>query len=124
MLDLGWKIALIIGLFQAVALIPGVSRSGITMTAALFCGLNRVDASRFSFLLSIPVTAGAVVFLMADLLAEANVNWAELAYGAVVSGLFAYCCIHYFLSIIGRMGFMPFVIYRILLGIGLWIWIV
>jgi len=123
MADLGWRIALIIGLAQAIALIPGVSRSGITMTAALFCGLNRVDASRFSFLLSIPVTAAAASLLVLDLFEESAVDWAELAYGAVVSGLFAYCCIHYFLSIIGRMGFTPFVIYRLLLGIGLWVWV-
>jgi undecaprenyl-diphosphatase len=123
-LNMSWKIALVIGCAQVLALMPGVSRSGITMTAALFCGLGRVEAARFSFLLSIPVIAAAGALTVLELLGENSVNWAELAYAVLVSGLCAYGCIHYFLGIIGRMGFLPFVIYRLCLGLALWVWVV
>jgi undecaprenyl-diphosphatase len=123
-LNLSWKIALMIGFAQVLALMPGVSRSGVTMTAALFCGLNRMDAARFSFLLSIPVIAAAASLTVRDLLRASGVNWLELGYAVVVSALCAYGCIHYFLRIIGSMGFLPFVIYRLLLGAALWLWVV
>ena len=116
--------ALIIGLAQVLALIPGTSRSGITMTAALFCGLDRQAASRFSFLLSIPVIAGASLLLGIDLLNEASVDWGILLYAIVLSAVVAYLCIHYFLVFINRLGFLPFVIYRLLLGIVLFIFFV
>jgi undecaprenyl-diphosphatase len=123
-LSLSWKVALLIGFAQVLALMPGVSRSGVTMTAALFCGLTRVDAARFSFLLSIPTIAGAGGLTVVELLGVPGVNWAELGYGIVVSALFAYGCIHFFLRLIGSMGFLPFVIYRLLLGAALWLWVV
>lgn len=115
----GWRAVLWIGLAQILALIPGTSRSGVTTTAALFCGMDRQAASRFSFLLSIPVIAGAAVLLMLDLLEAANVNWAELAYALVLAALTAWACIHYFLRFIARIGFVPFVIYRLILGVVL-----
>jgi undecaprenyl-diphosphatase len=112
-----WQDALIIGLFQAVAIIPGTSRSGITMTAGLFLGLTRKAASRFSFLLSIPtiLMSGGLVTL--DLLqSENSVDWNALILGVVLSFITAYLCIHYFLAFIERIGMTPFVIYRLLLG--------
>ena len=112
-----WKDALIIGLFQTLAIIPGTSRSGITMTAGLMLGLTRKAASRFSFLLAIPtiLMSGALVTL--DLVqADSPVNWNELLLGAALSFASAYLCIHYFLKLIERMGMLPFVIYRLLLG--------
>src|SRR5690606_22258876 len=115
----GWRAVLWIGLAQILALIPGTSRSGVTITAALFCGMDRQAASRFSFLLSIPVIAGAAVLLMLDLLEAANVNWAELVYAMVLAALTAWACIHYFLRFIARIGFVPFVIYRLALGVVL-----
>ncbi len=118
------RAAVIIGLAQVVALIPGTSRSGITMTAALFCGMDREAASRFSFLLSIPVIAGAALFLLLDLMQEPQVNWSELLYAAVLAMFTAFACIHWFLGIINRIGFLPFVIYRLLLGCVLLFWIV
>ncbi|MDR0780725.1 MAG: undecaprenyl-diphosphate phosphatase [Pseudomonadales bacterium] len=124
MLNLSWKIALVIGCAQVLALLPGVSRSGVTMTVALFCGLNRIDAARFSFLLSIPVIAAAGALTVLELLGASGVNWLELGYGALVSALCAYGCIHFFLRLIGSMGFLPFVIYRLLLGVALWLWLV
>lgn len=117
--SLTWKSALVIGLAQILALIPGTSRSGITMTAALFCNLDRESSSRFSFLLSIPVIAGAALLLILDLLALDQVNWTEIGYAMVVACLVAYFCIYFFLQTINRLGFTPFVIYRVVLGIVL-----
>ena len=112
-----WKDALVIGLFQVLAIIPGTSRSGITMTAGLILGLTRQAASRFSFLLSIPtiLMSGALVTL--DLVkAETAVNWNELLLGALLSFASAYACIFFFLRLIERMGMLPFVLYRLVLG--------
>jgi undecaprenyl-diphosphatase len=112
-----WGDVAVIGIAQALALIPGVSRSGITMTAGLMQGLTREAAARFSFLLSIPVIvlAGGLNALE---LAQAGhpVAWGELFMGALLSGISAYLCIHYFLRLLERMGMLPFVVYRLLLG--------
>ncbi len=115
--DLTWKSALFIGVLQILALVPGTSRSGITMTAALFCKLDRESSSRFSFLLSIPVIAGAGTLLFIDLLSLKSVNWLVICYATLVAAVVAFSCIHFFLKVISRMGFMPFVAYRLLLGI-------
>jgi len=116
MQQINWKISLVIGLSQVLSLVPGTSRSGITMTAALFCHMDRQAAARFSFLLSIPVTAGAALLVLLELLAAPSVNWMELSYALVVAALTAFACIHYFLKLISALGFLPFVIYRLLLG--------
>lgn len=116
--QLSWKNALVIGLAQAVALIPGTSRSGITMTAGLMLGMDRESAARFSFLLSIPVILGAGLLATVDLLEmEEAVDWAAMFYGIVLSFLSAYACITLFLSWISKMGMLPFVIYRLVLGV-------
>ena len=118
------KQSLIIGCFQVLALIPGTSRSGITMTAGLLMGLDRESCARFSFLLSIPVILGAGLLATWDLLqAKEAVDWAALFYGAAFSFVSAYLCIYLFLSWISRIGMLPFVIYRILLG-ALLLWFV
>jgi len=118
--DLRWTDVLVIGVAQALALIPGTSRSGITMTAALFLGMSRDAAARFSFLLSIPVIALACGLKLVDLLREGGaVDWYALGLGTVVSGIAAYLCIHYFLSFIRRIGMQPFVAYRVVLGVVL-----
>ncbi len=115
--SLTWAQALIIGLAQVLALIPGTSRSGITMTAGLFLGLDRESAARFSFLLSIPVILGAGTLAIIDLLAiDDAVDWQALLYGAAFSFVSAYLCIYLFLNWISRIGMLPFVIYRLLLG--------
>lgn len=111
-------IALVIGLFQAVALIPGTSRSGITITAALFLGFARTDAAKFSFLLSIPTIALSGGYKSLDLIGSIDVDWTAMAIGVGVSAVSAYVCIHYFLSFINRLGMMPFVYYRIVLGLA------
>lgn len=112
--------AIYVGLAQALALIPGTSRSGITMTAGLMLGMTRESAARFSFLLSIPIiimSGGYTALGLFD--KEAVVNWAEMGYGLILSFISAYICITFFLSVISKMGMLPFVIYRMLLGIGL-----
>mgnify|MGYP002063192176 CR=1 FL=1 len=108
---------LVIGCAQALAMIPGTSRSGITMTAALALGLTRTGAARFSFLLSIPTILASSVLISRDLLgAQDAVDWTGLALGVTLSGVAAYLAILYFLRFIERIGMWPFVIYRLLLG--------
>jgi undecaprenyl-diphosphatase len=114
---LNWRDALVIGLFQAMAIIPGTSRSGSTMTAGLFLGLTREAASRFSFLISIPTIIMSGGLLGLDLLSsEAPVDWLSISLGAGLAFVTAYLCIHYFLRFIENIGMIPFVIYRFLLG--------
>lgn len=123
--QLGLRDVLIIGFAQVLALIPGTSRSGITITAALFLGLSRQAAARFSFLLSIPVIAGAVVLGLRDLSMTSTAPWDLLLLGFAVSAIVSYLCIHYFLAFINRIGMQPFVIWRLVLG-GLllaWMWL-
>lgn len=120
--SIGWKDILIIGVAQAFALIPGTSRSGVTMTAALMLGLSREAAARFSFLLSIPVILLAGGLKTLDYLKEANIGDAQsLMLGALISGISAYLCIHLFLKLLERVGMMPFVIYRIILAFVLFV---
>ena len=110
-------ILFIIGCFQAIALIPGTSRSGITMTAGLMFGLTQTAAARFSFLLSIPTILASGGYKTIELInQDTTADWLTLGLGAVFSGIIAYACIHYFLKVIERIGMMPFVIYRLLLG--------
>lgn len=113
----GWRDVVVIGLAQALALIPGTSRSGITMTAGLLVGLTRDGAARFSFLLSIPVIVLAGGLSVLDLVEQGGpVAWVDLVLGTVLSALSAYLCIHLFLKLLERVGMTPFVVYRILLG--------
>lgn len=122
--QLGWRTALFIGFMQCLALIPGTSRSGITMTAALMAGYSRGAASRISFLLSIPAILGASSLTLFDMVKTPEpVNWQPIVLGTVVAAVSAYTCIHYFLKWINRIGFTPFVIYRLLLGAALLIWV-
>ena len=117
------KDAMIVGVAQAVALIPGTSRSGITMTAALFLGYTREAAARFSFLLSIPVIFLAGSLKVKDWIEAPvqNTGLNELIIGFVISAISAYICIFYFLKFLNRIGMGPFVIYRVILGsILLW----
>lgn len=111
--------ALLIGTAQALALVPGTSRSGITITMALFLGLSRTDSARFSFLMSIPVILLSGAYKGVGLLGDASVDWLAVIVGVIVSGVSAYFCIHYFLSFISKLSMLPFVIYRVVLGLFL-----
>nr|VFJ45770.1 MAG: Undecaprenyl-diphosphatase [Candidatus Kentron sp. DK] len=115
--SLGLREVLLIGLAQTLALIPGVSRSGITLTAGLALGLTRAGAARFSFLLAIPtiIAAGTLTGLEA-LEMGADISWTPLILGAIVSGVSAYATIHFFLRLLERVGLLPFIVYRLLLG--------
>ena len=114
---LTWKDVVVIGFAQVLALIPGTSRSGITMTAGLMMGLDRTGAARFSFLLSIPLILAAGGFQSVKLAnSSLPVDWSAFALGTVFSGIAAFVCIHFFLRFISQMGMFPFVVYRLLLG--------
>lgn len=115
-----WQAAAIIGLAQSIALIPGTSRSGITITAALLLGLSRVKAAKFSFLLAIPTIAGAQLLLSLDLAAgNLDTDLAKVAAGAALAGVSAYLGIHYFMQLVERTGMLPYVLYRLVLGLVL-----
>lgn len=115
---MSWKDIIVIGCSQAIALIPGTSRSGITITAGLMLGLTAPAAARFSFLLSIPVIVLAGGMETLDYLKVASINdMSDLIIGALISAVSAYLCIHYFLMLLERIGMTPFVIYRLLLGV-------
>lgn len=118
-LDIG-----LIGLAQAMALIPGVSRSGITITVALMLGLSRPAAARFSFLLSIPVIilAGTYEGLGLVVTPPSNLDWFSLTLGMLVAAVSAYICIELFIRLLNQIGMLPFVVYRIILGLFL-LWI-
>ena len=111
-----------IGLSQAVALVPGVSRSGITITTALFRGADRASAARFSFLLSTPVIVGAGLLETARLLrgtgsGTAGPAWAVMVVGTVAASVTGFLCIRYFLRYLQTRTLLPFVVYRWALAI-------
>lgn len=115
--SLGWGEVLMIGVAQAVALVPGTSRSGITMTAGLFLGMTRESAARFSFLLSIPtIMMGGLHEALKILEGGVEFDAGILLTGIAVSAVSAWLVIHFFLKLISKMGMTPFVIYRLLLG--------
>lgn len=118
--QLGLIDVIVIGCFQAIALIPGTSRSGITITAGLFLGMSRRAAARFSFLLSMPIIFASGALQTLDLIESSiAIDWTALLIAIVLSALSAAFCIHLFLKLIERMGMAPFVIYRLLLGVVL-----
>ncbi len=109
--------ALVIGVMQALAIIPGTSRAGITITAGLMLGLTRAAASRFSFLLAIPTILMSAGLAGLDIVKSGEViHWQDLLLGISLSAVAAYLCIHFFLRLIDRMGMLPFVLYRFALG--------
>ena len=112
--------ALFIGIIQCFALIPGASRSGTAITAALLIGLNLKDASKFAFMLGIPTILGAMILLLTDLKSVAmSFDLVILISGFLSSMIFAFFTIKLFLGFVEKIGMIPFVIYRILLGITL-----
>jgi len=126
--DLTWKGAFGLGLAQAVALIPGTSRSGITMTAARAMGLTRVESARFSMLMSLPIIGVGGLFALYSLAGADN---SELAGASLTDGLWvaalsfiaAFACISLFMKWISRIGMLPFMLYRLTLGGVLLLWI-
>ena len=116
--QLTWRDVAIVGLAQAVALIPGTSRSGITITAGLMLGLSREGSARFAFLLSIPTIVLAGGLKAIELITEGlPIQLDLLLIGIAVSAVSAYVCIDLFIRLLNRIGMAPFVIYRLLLGV-------
>ena len=120
---LDMKSGILIGLAQMLALVPGTSRSGITITMGRMLGFNADTAARFSFLLSIPVIAAAGGYgVLRMLLTDVSIDWVQFTLAIVLSALAGWLCIAAFLSLLQRTGLFPFVIYRLTLGLVL-LWI-
>ena len=121
---IGWRHVVLVGIFQAMALIPGTSRSGATMTAGLFTGLTRHAAARFSFLLSVPVgllvTAKEVVDLASG--KGEGIGAVPLLLGFGVSAITSFAVIAWLLRWLQRRSLTVFVVYRVLLGLAILLW--
>ncbi|AZP16261.1 undecaprenyl-diphosphate phosphatase [Streptomyces aquilus] len=115
--DLGVRDGLIFGLCQACALIPGVSRSGATISGGLFMGYRREAAARYSFLLAIPAVLASGLFETKDALEGGHVEWGPTIFATIVAFVVGYAVIAWFMKFISTKSFMPFVWYRIALGI-------
>lgn len=114
---LGWHEAIAVGCGQALALIPGTSRSGVTITVGLALGLSREAAGRFSFLLAIPAILGAATWQLTELAVSPEpYAIGQLAMAAIASAIMSFITIALFLKLIGRIGMVWFAIYRLLLG--------
>ncbi len=118
--DMSMKSGIIIGLAQMLALVPGTSRSGITITMGRMLGFNADSAARFSFLLSIPIIAAAGGYGVLRMLFDAaSIDWFQFGLAVVLSALAGWLCIAAFLALLQRVGLLPFVIYRLALGVVL-----
>ncbi len=115
--DLTWRDGLLVGLAQALALIPGTSRSGVTMTAARFLGFGRVEAARFSFLLSIPAVAGAGILIIPDLVEAGGDLVREALITGVLTFIAAFGTMAFLMNFLKKASMLVFVIYRIALGV-------
>ncbi|MFQ6005764.1 MAG: undecaprenyl-diphosphate phosphatase [Woeseia sp.] len=106
--------AIIIGIAQALALVPGTSRAGVTISAAMILGFKRLDAARFSFLLSAPVILAATIFETSMLFVEGlQIAWPQLAIGISISAIVAYISIEFFMRFVNAIGLVPFAVYRL-----------
>jgi undecaprenyl-diphosphatase len=123
--DVTFSHAIWVGLAQALALIPGTSRSGVTMTALLALGYSRVVSAKFSFLLAVP-TILLPGLLKAGEMVRGSVEtpWLPLAVGIVVSALVALLSMHWFIKLVTRVGMLPFVVYRILLAFVIFVFLI
>ena len=115
--DVRLRDAIVIGCAQALALVPGTSRSGVTISAGRILGFDRHDAARFSFLLSVPVILLATVYEMGGLvMGDESVDWTRLFVAAIVAAIVAYVSIDFFMRFVNRIGLLPFAIYRLALA--------
>lgn len=109
--------AFLIGCAQALALVPGTSRSGVTITVGRFLGFARQDAARFSFLLSVPVILLASAFKAYELVTAIEpVAWMELGVAVLISAIVAYISIDFFMRFVSQIGLLPFAVYRLILA--------
>ena len=115
---LGWFDMVFIGIVQAMALIPGTSRSGVTITAGLLLGLSKQSATRFAFLLAIPAITLSAVYMLNELYHQVQaVDSVLLIVGFFVAFVSAYASISFFIRLLDFIGMMPFVVYRLVLGV-------
>lgn len=119
--ELGVRDGLIFGMCQAMALIPGVSRSGATISGGLLMGYTREAAARYSFLLAIPAVLASGVFELKDASEGGHVSWGPTIFATIVAFVVGYAVIAWFMKFITTKSFMPFVYYRIILGIVLFV---
>lgn len=117
--DMGWRDGLIVGLAQALAIIPGTSRSGVTMTAARFLGYKRVEAARFSFLLSIPAVAGAGVLIVPEIFEAGTTLAMDALIAGVLTFIAAFATMAFLMNFLKRASMLVFVIYRVAMGAAL-----
>ncbi|MFF0200118.1 undecaprenyl-diphosphate phosphatase [Streptomyces sp. NPDC005017] len=117
--DLGVRDGLIFGLCQACALIPGVSRSGATISGGLFMGYQREAAARYSFLLAIPAVLASGTFELKDAMEGGHVSWGPTIFATIIAFATGYAVIAWFMKYISTKSFMPFVWYRVILGVVL-----
>jgi len=125
--NLGWRLALIIGAVQLLSLVPGTSRSGVTIIGALLLGVGRVAATEFTFFLALPTMAGATAYSLYKFVHEnhggfTGTQLGSLTVGFVVSFLVAWAVIVGFLKFIQKRGFVPFGVYRVVFGLALLAW--
>jgi undecaprenyl-diphosphatase len=111
-----WRDGLLVGLSQALAIVPGVSRSGATISTALFLGYERAQAARFSFLLALPITAGAALVKVPTLVRE-TADRGPLFVGMASAAVFGFLAIRLLLGYVRRRNYRPFVYYRLLFGL-------
>ncbi|MEV0597868.1 undecaprenyl-diphosphate phosphatase [Streptomyces sp. NPDC050315] len=116
--DLSVKDGLLFGICQAMALVPGVSRSGATISGGLLMGYTREAAARYSFLLAIPAVLASGVYELKDA-GKGHVSWPPTIFATIIAFVVGYAVIAWFMKFITTKSFMPFVIYRVLLGIAL-----
>ncbi len=115
--NIDWPEALLMGLAQPLALIPGTSRSGITMSIGMFKNVNRVEAAKFSFLLGAPITLGAGLVKLPDLVSSSSTNWAFVFTAAITTFIVALASMHWLLNFLKGHTLKPFAYYRIVLSI-------
>ncbi|MBP6943239.1 MAG: undecaprenyl-diphosphatase UppP [Candidatus Buchananbacteria bacterium] len=121
--QLNWWQAVGLGCAQALALIPGVSRSGMTISTGLFMGLKRAEAAQFSFLLSLPIILGAAAKKSLDINTSTGTDIGVMITGFLVSAITGYLVIRFLLQYLARHGFGIFIWYRLIVGIGLISWL-
>ncbi|WP_327405601.1 undecaprenyl-diphosphate phosphatase [Streptomyces sp. NBC_01288] len=117
LVDLNTKDGLLYGLCQAMALVPGVSRSGATISGGLFMGYTREAAARYSFLLAMPAVLASGAFELKDAAEEGHVAWGPTMFATLIAFVVGYAVIAWFMKFISHKSFMPFVYYRVALGI-------
>jgi undecaprenyl-diphosphatase len=118
----GWNGALLVGCAQALAILPGLSRSGITITAGLAAGLSKKEAARYSFLLSTPLLAAVTAWETRHLPSIASGDLAPMLAGMASAGLTGILALRWLLGLANRTGYRPFAIYRLILAVSLVIW--